>query len=89
MSLLLLFGRLAHFARRTVLGDFEVLPGLSFLLTMQTDGTDPHIAGGTVHAEDCALSSWHSREMLLRERQERKTRKDDQEANNLDAYGLG
>ena len=72
MPLLLLLGRLAFAARRTELVDLEVLPRLPFLLLMQPDGAHPHIAVGAEHAEDGALSSWHSGEMVLMKQQKRK-----------------
>ena len=65
MTLFFLLGRLLHTARRAVLGGLEVLPRLPLLLLMQPNGAHPHIASGAEHREDGALSSWHSREMVL------------------------
>lgn len=77
MTLFLELQRLALAAVLAVLRDLEVFPRNSFLLPVQTERSDTEVAFllSTEGGEDGAFSSWHSREMLRGEGQERKAGK--------------
>ena len=73
MSLFLEFHRDPLPAHGTELLGLELLPSHTLLvLLMQTDAPDAVAGFLTVHAEDGALTTWHSEVTLLTKRKERK-----------------